>query len=260
MTGRRTRALRLLTLTLVTSLSAAATASGAQSAKLTVTLTPEHLGIGTTISFAFKIITPNSRVPSPLSSLDFRYPAKVGLLTSGLGLTSCTPTILEEIGPEGCPANSLMGHGSAVVEIPIGPEIIHETGHITIWMGPVTDGHVGLLFYAEGNTPLSSELIFPGTILEARPPYGGDLYTIIPAIPILPEAPNAAVVQMHATIGPKNLTYYRHTSGKKTPYKPEGLRLPHSCPHGGFPFAATFTFQDGTHTTAHATVTCPTHR
>jgi hypothetical protein len=192
-----------------------------------------------------------------LRAVDFRYPAKLGLLTSGLGLTSCTPTILEEVGPEGCPRNSLVGHGDAIVEIPIGPEIIRETGQITTWMGPVSNGHVSLLFYAEGHTPVSAELIFTGTILEAGAPFGGQLDTSIPVIPSLPGAPNAAVIEMHATIGPQNVTYFRHTHGKLTPYQPEGLRLPHTCPHGGFPFAATFAFQDGTHTTTHTTVTCP---
>jgi hypothetical protein len=258
MSRRRTRGAHLLALALL--LTSAAPASASQSVTLNVQLTPERLGTGTTIHFAFQITTPQGQIPSPLRALDFRYPAKVGLLTSGLGLTNCTPKILEEIGPEGCPANSLMGYGNALVEIPIGPEIIHERGQITTWMGPVTNGHISLLFYAQGQTPVSAELIFPGIVLDAATPYGGRLKTNIPTIPTLPGAPNAAVTAMHATIGPKNITYYRRAHGKTTPYRPEGLRLPHTCPHNGFPFSSTFTFQNGAHTTAHTTVPCPTHR
>ncbi len=253
--------LALLALTLIAILASAPPAFASQSATLEVHLNPERLGAGTTVSFAFQITTPNGHVPSPLSTLDFRYPAKLGLLTSGLGLTTCTPIVLEEIGPEGCPNNSLVGYGNALVEMPIGPEIIRERGQITTWMGPVANGHVSLLFYAEGKTPVYSEVIFTGIILDARTPFGGQLNTSIPVIPSLPGAPNAAVITMHATIGPQNITYYRRTpGGMLTPYHPEGLRLPHTCPHGGFPFAATFTFQDGTHTTTHTTVACPRHQ
>jgi hypothetical protein len=259
MNRRRTRRARLpaIVLTLALALATTTAAHASQLATLKVQLTPEQLGKGTTIVFAFKITTPTGQTPSPLDALDFSYPTKLGLLTSGLGLTNCTPAILQDLGPEGCPANSLMGHGTATVELPIGPETITETGEITTWMGPVDHGHVSLLISAVGGHPVFAELIFPGIIVDASPPYGGELNTNIPPIATLPGAPNASVTQMHATIGPKNITYYRHEHEKTTPYQPEGLRLPHQCPHHGFPFAATFTFQDGTHTTAHTTVACP---
>jgi hypothetical protein len=258
MTGRSTRgAARLLTLTITTTLALTPTALAEQPATLSVRLTPEHLGAGTTIAFAFKISAPRGQVPEPIEALDLRYPAKLGLLTSGLGLTNCSPATLELIGPKGCPTNSLMGHGNALVEIAFGPEVLHETGQITVWMGPVEDGHVTLLFDAEANTPVYDQLIFTGSILESTGPYGGELDTIIPPIASLPGAPDGAVAEMHTTIGAQGITYYRHHHGKWTPYQPEGLRLPHTCPHPGFPFAATFSFHNHTHTTSHTTVPCP---
>jgi len=151
-----------------------------------------------------------------------------------------------------------MGYGSALVEIPFGPAIIQETGHFTTWMAPIRNGHLGLLFYAEGDTPVQADLIFTSLILEAPAPYGGRLDTNIPLIEGLPEGPDAAVVQMRSTIGPMHITYYQRSHGKTIAYHPNGLRLPQSCPHGGFPFAATFAFLDGTHASAHASVPCPT--
>lgn len=227
------------------------------SLRFKVKLTPERLGAGTTIHFNFRIAGPRGSVPPPLTGIDLLYPVNMGLINSGLGLAICSPMTLEVLGPEGCPKDSLMGHGTALVEIPIGPDIIRETGYITTWLAPVQDGHLALLFYAEGQTPISAQLIFTSQVLEAPLPYGGSLNTIIPPIPSLPDGPYAAVVQMNATLGSQGITYYTHAHGHRIPYHPDGLRLPHTCPHGGFPFAATFTFSDGTHTGAHTRVPCP---
>jgi hypothetical protein len=256
---RAVRGACLLVLTLALSVLLAAPAGAGQVVKLRVGLTPEHLGAGTTISFGFRIATPNGRVPPPLTALSLLYPANVGLVTSGLGLATCTPAALEADGPEACPADSLMGRGSALVEIPVGPELIQETGQLTAWMAPVQNGHLSLLFFADGKAPVNAQLIFPAVVLDANVPFGGRLDTAIPVIPTLPEAPNAAVVQLRTTIGPQNITYYRHERHRTIPYNPDGILLPPTCPHHGFPFAAAFTFLDGTHTTAHASVPCPTH-
>jgi hypothetical protein len=242
-----------LALALAFLLPGAATAS--QSATLHVALRPEHLGKRTTILFDFQIQSAGARVPSPLTAVNLLYPRNIGLLTTGLGLQTCSPAHLESQGR--CPANSLMGYGQALVEFPIGPELIEEHGEITTWMAPVEDGHLTLLFYAEANTPVSASLIFTSQLLDAPAPFGGELATNLPLIPTLPDAPDAAVVHMTTTIGPLNVTYYRQFRGKRTAYHPRGVRLPKHCPHGGFPFAATFSFQDGSHAVARTAVPCP---
>ena len=245
----------LLALALALTLLLPANAGASQSATLHVALTPEHLGGRTTILFDLQISSAGAQVPSPLTAVNLLYPKDVGLITSGLGLQTCSPAHLESQGR--CPANSLMGYGQALVEFPIGPELIQEHGAITTWMAPAVDGHLTLLFYAEANTPVSASLIFTSQLLDAPAPFGGELATDIPLIPTLPEAPDAAVVAMTTTIGPMNVTYYRQFRGKSIPYHPRGVRLPKRCPRGGFPFAASFTFRDGTHTTARTAVPCP---
>jgi hypothetical protein len=238
----------------------ASAAHASQRVSLTVALTPERLGAGTTIEYGFRVSAPHGRVPSPLSGVELLYPANIGLITSGLGLATCSSATLELFGPEACPANSLMGHGSALVEIPVGPTVISETGQITTWMGPPRNGRVSLLFYAEGRSPVLAELIFPGLVLDAPAPYGGRLATQIPEIPTLPEAPDAAVVQLHATLGPKEVTYYERRRHRRVAYTPNGIVLPHSCPRGGFPFAAIFSFLDGSRARARTDVPCPGRR
>lgn len=224
---------------------------------LAVKLTPERLGAGTTIAFELEIPYRNGSTPRPVSAIDLLFPAGVGLIDSGLGLATCSPNALEASGPAGCPSDSLMGRGSARVEIPIGEETIGETGYITTWLAPVREGHVAMLFDVEGRSPIVAQLIFTSTLLEAGAPFGGSLSTTVPPIPTAPEAPNAAIVQMHATLGPQGITYYTHAHHRTIAYHPDGLRLPRTCPRGGFPFAAVVSFSDGSRANARSSVPCP---
>ena len=153
-----------------------------------------------------------------------------------------------------------MGYGTALGELEIESEILTEEGRITTWMAPVENGHLGLLFYAESKTPVASEKIFTSQLDEAPPPYGGQLATKVPIIPTWPEGPDISVVAMTSTIGPMNVTYYAWYKGKRIPYHPNGLRLPETCPHGGFQFAAEFSFLDGSHTHTQTRVPCPRAR
>jgi hypothetical protein len=234
-----------------------ATAGAAQTVKLGATLTPERLGAGTTIGFQFTVATTTGHVPSPLTGVDLLYPANLGIATSGLGLETCTAATLETLGPEGCPSESQMGYGTGLVEVPFGPEILQETTTTRVFMAHLHHGHLGLIFWAIGVSPVAAQIIFPGLVLPAENPYGGELSTTIPLVPTLPGAPYAAVVDLSTTIGPERLTYYERIRGRYLPYHPHGIVLPRTCPHGGFKFAARFTFEDATHTSARTTVPCP---
>lgn len=243
--------------TLMLLASVPAQASGAQHAQLNASFAPKRLGKGTTLGFSFTI-TSSSLVPAPLSSVDLYYPAHLGLATSGLGVATCTPEILEIEGPKGCPSQSQMGHGNAIIEVPFGPGVITQTAHTLIFMAHRHQGRVQLLFYAYGDVPVVTAIIFAGSLLPATTPFGGEFEISIPPVPTFPSAPNAAVVQLYATIGPQHLTYYERVRGRYLPYHPEGILLPGTCPRGGFPFAATFGFEDGTQTTARTAIPCPT--
>lgn len=235
-------------------LIAAPAACASQSATLNATLRPERLGGRTTIQFSFHITPHGVQVPSPLISVSLFYPKNIGLVTSGLGLETCAPIQLEVL--RRCPPNSLMGYGRTLLELPFGPKVVSEEARVTTWMAPVADGQLALLFYAKAETPVLSEAIFTARLLGAPSPYGGQLAINVPLIPALPEAPDASVVEMASTIGPLNVTYYSWSRGKRTPYHPQGLRLPERCPHGGFPFAVELSFLDGSHTQVKVRVPC----
>jgi hypothetical protein len=233
-------------------------AHASQSATLNVALRPERPGGRTTLEFSLHITPHGERVPSPLVSVNLFYPKNIGLVTSGLGLETCTPIQLEVL--RRCPPNSLMGYGKVLVEVPFGPKVLSEEGRITTWMAPVEEGHLALFFYAAAQTPVLSEAIFPAQVLEAPSPYGGQLAIRAPLIPTLPEAPDASVTDISSTIGPMNVTYYARSMGKRTPYHPNGIRLPKRCPRAGFPFAAAFSFADHSQTHVATRVPCPRTR
>jgi hypothetical protein len=82
------------------------------------------------------------------------------------------------------------------------------------------------------------------------------IHTEVPIIPSLPGAADVSVGHLSSSFGPEGLTYYRLLAGREVAFKPRGVTVPSSCPHGGYPFAGEFTFQDGTHLTAHSTAPC----
>jgi len=248
---------RVLACALVGLTAAPGVACATQSARLQVSLVPEHLGEGTTIEFGFRITASNGGVPSPVTTIELRYPKNMGIATSGLGLASCTAPLLETFGPNGCPSRSLMGYGTAIAEVDIGGYTVEELATTAIFMAPLAEDSINLQFFVNGETPLDASLVFPGRLLPAAPPYGGDLAITVPPLASFPEGPAVSLVKLRSTIGPLGVTYYEHLHGEFVPYHPSGITLPPTCPRRGFPFAITFAFADGSTTTSHASVACP---
>jgi len=237
-----------------------ATAHATQSASLHAAFTPERLGQGTALTLSVQTSAPAGGVPSPLTALDLGYPSDLGVTVGGLGLATCSPTAIEAFGAKGCSAESRMGYGSALAEIPIGPEIVEETARVTIVRAPIQEGHLALLFYLEALTPVAAYIVFPGLLLPGPATNDETVHFNVPVVPSLPGAPNVSVVQLTATIGPRGLTYYEHVRGKIIAYHPKGVLLPNHCPRGGFRFTASLAFEDGSHTSVSTTVHCPGRR
>ena len=259
---RLTRALGLTTAILVSACACAcaclpAAAHAAQSVKLGATLTPERLGQGTTIGFNFQIDAPAGEIPAPLTEIDLRYPENLGIATSGLGLATCSAARIEALGPRHCPADSVMGIGSAIAEFPIGPQIAHETAPVSIFRAPDEHGQLALLLYVTAANPVGVQIALPSLLLPAAAPFGGSVQIGVPLVPSFPDSPDVAVVQLTATLGPLGITYYERIHGRTIAYHPRGLLLPASCPHGGFPFAAELSFADGSTASTQTAVPCP---
>ncbi len=234
-----------------------ATARAGPAVSLNARLTPERLGHSSAVSFGFQVTERDGRVPPALTEFELQYPSNLGVGTSGLGMAMCAPTTIEALGVDACPADSLMGYGTVLTEIPAAPTPLREDGDLTIVRGPDEAGHLSFLIHATGLSPIITELTFPAMLLPASAPYGDLLMAHIPLTPSFPGAPDVAVVSMHATLGPPGLIYNERVGNRVLTYHPAGILLPNRCPRGGFPFATKLGFQDGSHALARTTVRCP---
>jgi hypothetical protein len=243
---------RILAATLTLCAVGSGIAQAQPSATMSAAFTPERLGAPTTISASFNLTWSEPRAPV-LTGVTLVYPHNLGFATSGLGLAPCDPALLEENGPNICPANSRMGGGSALVEVPIGGLLYKESVQLTLLAGPSPQGNLQMLVSGVGSTPVVASVVLNAELLAGR------LSITVPPIPTLPEGPYVALVAMHLTLG-GHLTYYELVHGKSVAYHPAGIGLPPSCPRGGFRFGATFAFLDGRHASAHTRVPCPHKR
>jgi hypothetical protein len=238
----------------------ATAAASTERATLNASFSPDRLGASTTISFGFHVETTEGTAPPPMTKLDLRMPTGISYTTTTLGLAVCQPRVLLEQGIAGCPPNSRLGFGSAFVEVPFGVGSGHEIPEIQAVAGPSPGGNLVVLFYANGLFPVSAQLVFQGEVLAASGAYGTQLAANVPLVTSVPDGPDVSIVSVQSTIGPSRLTYYKHVHGRKVAFHPKGVSVPERCPHGGFPFAAEFTFQDGSQASAQVSVPCPPQR
>jgi hypothetical protein len=247
---------RALALTLAACTCLASGASAAQTVKLRVAFDPNVAGQRTTIKLALRISGPGGGVPLPVTSLSLRLPANMGIATTTLGLDNCDPASLFGAGVRGCSGNARIGFGTATAAVPVGSHSVQEKASLDALMGPSAENRVEVLFYVEALEPVFAQLVLPSVVGEAALPYGEQLDTSIPLVPAWPEGPDLSLETFNSTIGPLHLTYFRQVNGESVPYRPRGIRIPSSCPAGGYPFAARLTFQDGTHTDSVYRVPC----
>jgi hypothetical protein len=242
----------------------AVAATGAQAvpvqASLHASFSPNKLGASTTIAFSFHVSTAEGTAPPPMTALDLHLPAGMNYTTTTLGLATCTAATLAARGLAGCPANSRLGHGSALVEVPFGVGNGHEVPEVQAVAGPSPNGNLVVLFYANGLYPVYAQLAFSGEVLPDTGRFGSQLSANVPLVTSVPGGPDVSIVSVQTTIGPNQLTYYRRVHGRLQPFRPRGVAVPERCPRGGFPFSAQFSFLDGTTTSATTTVSCPPHR
>jgi hypothetical protein len=225
-------------------------------ASLHAAFEPYRLGRRTTLQFEFAFSAPVGTIPPPLTEMQLRYPGGINFFLNDLGTRICAQPVLEASGPAGCPPDSAMGYGVVRTGIVLGDTPVEESSPITILRAPERDGHLALLFFAEGREPVVTNVIFSGLLLSAKEPFGGNVKIGVPLVETLPGAPYVSVLHLHATIGPEHLTYYHNVDGVSLAFAPQGILLPPTCPRASFPFAAIFVFSDGTRALASATVPC----
>ena len=121
----------------------------------------------TTIAFGFHLQTATGLAPPPLTSIVLHMPAGMDYTHTTLGLATCQTATLQANGVKGCPPNSRLGSGGAFVEVPFGTGSGHELPEIQAVSGPPSsEGNMVVLFYANGQFPVSAQLVFSGEVLR----------------------------------------------------------------------------------------------
>lgn len=237
-------------------LLAASPAAAEETVKITEAgFSPDKLGAPTNAFGNATIGSTNLPVPSPITHVNVFGPA--GLTLNLQGSTTCAQEQLERLGPQACPANSRAGSGGGEGAYELGHEIINEAYTLNFFLADNKPGQVSLLILLKGSTPVSIEVLLTATVIHGPPPYGLGFSVAVPLIKVLPEASDASATTASLSLGAHNATYYKKVHGKRKLFHVQGIILPKHCPHGGWPVASQFTFQDGSTVMAKRTVPCP---
>jgi len=222
------------------------------------------LGSATALDVTLRL-DPQRLTTAPLTEVRLAYPRNLGIVSSGLGLATCTRPAADFVkvlivAPRlgGCSPNAVMGVGTALalVRLTTG-QVISEYATVTVLSGPLEHGRLGLVVYVDGQHPFGAKLAFAGDVRGAAAPYGGQLTVRMPAVPGLEEIATVSLVEMRLAIGSHAIRYYERRGGRRVAYHPDGVQLPASCPKRGFRFRAQVSFADGSRRAATSTTPCP---
>lgn len=239
-------------------LAAASGASAAETVQITrAGFSPSGLGMPTNAFGSATIGSTTGPVPSPIEHVEVFGPAGVTLDLRGTGV--CNRAQLERVGVSACPANSKAGFGGGEGIYELGGEIVKERFTLDFFLTDNHPGHVALVVFLQGHTPVSVEVFFAGTVITGPRPYGLGFSLDVPLIKVLPGASDASATSSFITLGAHNVAYYRRVHGRRKLFHVRGIVLPRSCPRGGWPVASRFKFEDGSNVLATRRVPCP-HR
>ncbi len=225
---------------------AAAAAPLMTSATIAPSLFPDRFGAKAALTFTIRYAGGETGVPAPVRRSVLRFPA--GMSLDIPRLRSCSAALLRARGPRACPGRARLGSGHALLEARGGSQIIKEHVVLHAFLGPPRNLQPIVEILGEGSTPLQERMVLTGTVLPDRSPYSEQLVVPIPPIPTLPYVPDASIVDFSLTVG---------TRGSRSARAQNSVLVPSTCPNGGFPFAAQFTYADGSGSSALATVPCP---
>ncbi len=237
-----------------TAMAAPALAQPETRASIHPSFLPNRLGASTAFTLAIKFSSSASSnsgeegVPAPLRGEVLHLPA--GLAIDLSGVRTCTKARLMSRGAAGCPPGSLVGRGHALAEALTGSLTSPEEVTISVFRGPNRGSRSQLEIFGQGETPLEEHNVSTAVIEPDRSPYGSKLTVSVPPIPTLHYEPDASFASLSLTIGDVGRSPRAHAAAG-------AIVMPHSCPAGGFPFAARFAFADGSTAGASATVPCP---
>jgi hypothetical protein len=226
--------------------SSIASAQSGAIATIAPSFSPNRTGAKGALAITIRYSGGELDVPSPVRRSILRFPAGLGIEIPHL--RSCPVSLLRTRGAGSCSPQSELGQGHALAEAQAGSQVITENISLWLFLGPFHNLQPSFEILAQGYTPFDERVVLTGEVLPDNPPYGEDLVLSVPPIPTVPLEPDASIVTMSLTVG---VSKPRHPRSANT------VVVPPHCPPGGFPFAADFTYADGTSGSAQATAPCP---
>jgi len=243
----------------------AATATATSAVRVTAAFDRgARLGAATALAVTLRLDP--RRLTAPVTEIRLAYPQELGLVSSGLGLATCTRPASDFAavlvsGPllGGCPPNAVMGYGEAhaIVRLLQSGQAIPEYATVTLLSGTIEQGKLGLVVYVDGQRPFGGELAFAGDVADAAPPFGGVLTVRMPAIPGIQGIATVSLAELRLVIGSHAIRYWRRQHGRRVAYRPDGIELPARCPRGAFRFRAEVRFADGGRSSTSSVTPCP---
>jgi hypothetical protein len=216
------------------------------SATITPSLSPDRLNAKGALTLTVHYAGGEFGVPSSVRRAVLEFPAGLGLDIPTL--RSCSAARLRARGASGCPAQSQIGHGHALVEARAGSQLITENVALWVFLGPLENLQPTIEVLGQGYTPLVERVVLRGTVIPDRARNGEVLVLDIPPIPTLPLEPDASIAMLTLVVG---------SSADRLPRDANKVVVPGSCPAGGFPFAAEFSYAGGSTGSTLATALCP---
>jgi hypothetical protein len=234
-----------LMLACATPASSAPTGGSQVPATIAASFHPDRLGAMGALTITMDFAESAVGEPPPLRRSVLRLPTGLGIEIPHL--RSCEPYRLQLLGARGCPAQSLLGVGRALVRAPLGSQSLGESISLWLFLGPLRNLQPTFAMLAQGYTPFDERVVLSGTVLPDNPPYGEDLVLPVPAIGTLPLEPDALLASVSLTIGsPRHSARASNTTIEPT-----------HCPPGGFPFAAELTYADRSTRDISTATPCP---
>jgi len=264
--SRRLAALALLVVLCLAVASAAPAAGATDPVRVSAAFDPgARLGAASAMDVDLRL-DPSRLTTAQLTEVRVAYPQGLGVVSSGLGLASCTRPAQDFVqvlisGPrlDGCSPNSVMGYGAAraIVRLVDGGQVIPEYATVTLLSGPFVQGQLGLVVFIDGQRPFGAKLAFAGQVTDAPPPYGGALRVRLPVVPGIQDLATVSLVDLRVVIGSHAIRYRERRGRRVVAYRPDGIELPDACPRGGFRFRADVRFADGSRRSATSVTRCP---
>lgn len=220
-----------------------AAARGAADGSLAASLSPARPHAGRALTLAIHLAGSAGQAPEPLRRAVLLLPAGLGLEIPSL--RSCPAVLLTAHGAKGCPPQSLIADGSALVQGYLGAETVIAPVTLRAFLGPPRNLTPTFEILSEGTYPISTQVLFTGSSMPAPAPFGEELVMSLPPITGAPNEPDVSVLSFSLTVGA------RGGGGAAR------LHLPAHCPSGGLPFAAEFTYLGGSGATVDTTAPCP---